>query len=67
MLTELLAFDKLNLSSLASSLRLARDNARQVREQLSTETWEHLNKLYLSTRDATAEKVWIHQPASFFR
>ena len=66
-LTQLLAFDKLNFSSLASSLRLARDNARQVREQLSTETWEHLNKLYLSTRDATAEKVWIHQPATFFR
>jgi uncharacterized alpha-E superfamily protein len=62
-----LAFERENSSSLVTSLRLARDNARQVREQLSTETWEHLNKLYLSTRDATAEQVWVHQPSQFFR
>lgn len=65
--TQLLAFDPDNFSSLVNSLRLARDNARQVREQLSTEVWEHLNKLYLGTRDATAQSIWIHQPATFFR
>ncbi len=34
-------------SSLITSLALARDNARQVREALSNEVWEHLNRLYL--------------------
>ena len=62
-----LAFGRESTSSLVNSLRLARDNARQVREQLSTETWEHLNKLYLGTRTATADAIWVHQPSQFFR
>ncbi len=36
-ITRSLAFDQRNRSSLISSLAFARDNARQVREQLSTE------------------------------
>ena len=65
--TQSLAFDRENASSLVSSLRFARDNARQVREQLSTEVWEHLNRLYLGTQGETIESVWVHQPALFFR
>jgi uncharacterized alpha-E superfamily protein len=65
--TKALAFDRTNPSSLISSLHSARDNARQVREQLSTEVWEHLNKLYLSTQSWTIEAVWVHQPAAYFR
>ncbi len=30
----------------------ARDNARQIREQISSEMWEQLNSLYLGVRDA---------------
>ncbi len=65
--TKSLAFDRTNPSSLISSLHAARDNARQVREQLSTEVWEHLNKLYLGTQSWTMEAVWVHQPAVYFR
>ncbi|HEY2070448.1 MAG TPA: alpha-E domain-containing protein [Rhizomicrobium sp.] len=65
--TQSLAFDKSNASSLVSSLRFARDNARQVREQLSTEVWEHLNRLHLTMQGETIESVWVHQPALFFR
>src|ERR1700743_1091195 len=36
-ITPALGFNRLNPSSLISSLRFARDTARQVREQLSTE------------------------------
>src|SRR5882724_973090 len=46
-MTQALAFDKMNPSSLHTSLKMARDNARHVREQLSTEVWENLNRLYL--------------------
>lgn len=67
LLTETLAFDRYNPSSLASSLRFARDNARQVREELSTEVWENLNRLYLRLQKVTIGDVWVHQPARFFR
>ncbi|MGH6869914.1 MAG: alpha-E domain-containing protein [Rhizomicrobium sp.] len=65
--TQSLAFDRHNASSLVSSLRFARDNARQVREQLSTEVWEHLNRLYLGAQGETIDSMWVHQPAQFFR
>jgi uncharacterized alpha-E superfamily protein len=65
--TNSLAFDRESPSSLVSSLHAARDNARQVREQLSTEVWEHLNKLYLGTQSWTMEAIWVHQPAAYFR
>jgi uncharacterized alpha-E superfamily protein len=66
-ITQRLAFDRANPSSLLSSLRMARDNARQVREQLSTEVWEHLNRLYLRLQPVTIESTWVHQPARVFR
>jgi uncharacterized alpha-E superfamily protein len=66
-ITQILAFDRVNPSSLLSSLRTARDAARQVREQLSSEVWEHLNRLYLRLQPATMESIWIHQPARIFR
>jgi len=66
-ITKALAFDRANPSSLVSSLRAARDNARQIREQLSTEVWEHINRLYLRTQSATIDAIWVHQPARFFR
>jgi uncharacterized alpha-E superfamily protein len=65
--TQSIAFDRANPSSLLSSLRLARDNARQVREQLSTEVWERLNRLYLRLQPVTIEAIWVHQPARIFR
>lgn len=65
--TERLAFDRNNPSSLFSSLAFARDNARQVREQLSTEVWQYLNGLYLRLSPVTAEAIWKGQPARLFR
>ena len=43
---ELLAYDAENPSSVVGSLRLARENARGLREILSTEVWEALNRTY---------------------
>ena len=54
----------LNPSSLIASLRMARDNARQVREQLSTEVWEHLNRLYLRLQPVTLARSGVHQPGA---
>ncbi len=44
--TEVLAYDADNPSSVAGSLRLARENARGLREVLPTEVWEALNRTY---------------------
>src|SRR5690242_17136022 len=66
-MTKALAFERRNPSSLISSLGAARENARQVREQLSTEVWEHLNRLYLNLQPITMEGIWVHQPARVFR
>lgn len=58
-----LLLDRLNASSLITSLRLARDNARQVREQLSNEVWENLNRLYLRLQLETVDDGGRDQPA----
>jgi uncharacterized alpha-E superfamily protein len=65
--TRAIALARANPSSLASSLSSARDNARQVREQLSTEVWEHLNRLYLRVQPLAIDEIWVHQPARTFR
>jgi uncharacterized alpha-E superfamily protein len=44
--TEMLAYDADNPSSVVGSLRLARENARGLREILATEVWEALNRTY---------------------
>lgn len=43
---ELLAYDTSNPSSVVGSLRLARENARGLREILATEVWEALNRTH---------------------
>jgi uncharacterized alpha-E superfamily protein len=46
-------FETRNSNSILSCINLARENARCIREQLSTETWERLNRLYLDLRGMT--------------
>jgi uncharacterized alpha-E superfamily protein len=44
---EFLTFDQQNVNSIRSCLRAARENARSVREIISSEMWELLNEFYL--------------------
>src|ERR1700690_4032126 len=66
-ITKRLAFSRDNDTSLITSLALARDNARQVREALSNEVWENLNRLYLRLSPVTMDSIWVHSPARLFR
>jgi len=43
-----LAFDKNNPNSICSCLAFARENARTVREVISSEMWMQINEMYLS-------------------
>ncbi len=62
-----LTLDKTEPSSVLNSIRVARDNARQVRELISTEMWEQLNRQYLAIHSAEVEQEWSAQPVPFLR
>jgi uncharacterized alpha-E superfamily protein len=61
-----LAFDGENPNSILSCLRAARENARTVREIISSEMWLNLNKFYLMVNDAAASGKGKAQPYEFF-
>jgi uncharacterized alpha-E superfamily protein len=44
---EFLTYDAANPNSIASCLRFARENARSVREAISSEMWTQVNSMYL--------------------
>ena len=47
---QFLTFDPENSNSIFSCLRSARENARSVRETISSEMWEQVNSLYLQAQ-----------------
>ena len=63
--TQLLTFDAKNKDSLVSCINSGRENARQIREQISSEMWEQLNHLYLDVRRADIGSIYA-QPHGFY-
>ena len=51
---QFLTFNAENLNSIYSCLRAARENARSVRETISSEMWEHVNSMYLQVQGQRA-------------
>ena len=64
---EFVTFEKKNPNSIISCISRARENARTVREQISSDMWEHLNKLYLYLRSEKARIDYRNAPHDFFR
>ncbi|MDA3903147.1 MAG: alpha-E domain-containing protein [Desulfuromusa sp.] len=62
---EFLTFDRNNPNSIHSCVRAARENARSVREYISSEMWEHLNTFYLMINSAAKEES-MDLPHQFF-
>lgn len=54
-LTRDLTFNNKSHASIANCIGNARENARQVRDELSSEQWQHLNRLYHNTMAAQRE------------
>ena len=50
-----LIFDSLNPASVTFCVNAARENARQVREEISTEQWQRLNRLFHHIRSPQAQ------------
>src|SRR5688572_420860 len=53
-----LTFDLENSNSILSCLAKARENARTMRDVISSEMWEQLNTFYLGIRNSKATQVW---------
>ncbi len=65
-LARLLTFDTGNSNSVVSCVMTARENARQVREQISSEMYEQLNRLYLRVISPDVQAEWDAAPYEFF-
>lgn len=61
-LVDSLVLDAGNRQSVVASVTGARENARQVREEISSDMWEQINGLYLRLKDARAEGTWSVRP-----
>jgi uncharacterized alpha-E superfamily protein len=62
-----LALEREDPGAVVVSLARARENARQVRDQITTETWERLNLLYLRVTAASAQDAFEDDPAAFLQ
>ena len=62
-----LTWSEENPSSLFSSLRFARENARTIRETISLEMWETLNDLWVFMNDRAARRLYRSDRHVFYR
>ncbi len=62
---QFLTFDDRNPNSIASCLYKARENARSIREIISSEMWEQVNRFYHIVREGSLPKV-LESPHPFF-
>lgn len=63
---EFMLWDSRNTNSVNECITYARENARSIREQISSEMWESVNRLYFLTRNASRAEV-LANPNEFFR
>ena len=61
-----LTFDREYPNSILSCIAAARENARSIREIISSEMWEHLNNFYLELTDAGSPDFALSDPQRFF-
>lgn len=61
-----LTFDRENPNSIASCLRQSRENARSVREIISSEMWEHINRFYLMLESTAGTDAVLENPHEFY-
>jgi uncharacterized alpha-E superfamily protein len=55
-----------NSNSIINCITTARENARHVREQISLEMWEEINRTYLWMKSQTLKKIQRQGPYEFF-
>jgi uncharacterized alpha-E superfamily protein len=63
---EFVLWHPLNPNAVTACITHARENARSVREQISSEMWEQINRLYFWLKDVDRTAV-INSPHDFFQ
>lgn len=63
---EFLTFDESNPNSIISCLCAARENARSIREIISAEMWEHVNRFYLLVQETEGLGPVMDNPYEFY-
>lgn len=63
---QFLTFDPDYPNSIYCCVREARENARSIREVISSEMWEQVNQFHLFLRDASGRKLVGEEPHEFF-
>ncbi len=66
-IVQTLMLDRSTPQSIIAMVARARDNAREVRNQLSSEMWEQINQLYLEVSRATIDYIWAGESHQLFR
>jgi uncharacterized alpha-E superfamily protein len=61
-LVDALMFDTGGRDSVMACVINARDNARHIRERISSEMWEQLNALFLRLKEARSDTGWSARP-----
>ena len=65
---DFMTFDMRNPNSISSALYMARENARTVRESISVEMWEQINRVYLMMKDAGKGALqYTEDPRAFYK
>ncbi len=62
---QFLSFDEENENSIVSCVARARENARTIREIISSVVWEQLNKFFFMVRSAAQFQATLDQPQEF--
>lgn len=65
--TEFLVFNRHHPNSIAGCLSAARENARTIREHLSTDMWEQINRTYLWITSKSARQSFERNHYEFFQ
>ena len=66
-LADFLTFEPENRGSVVSLWAMSRENARQARQEITSEMWGQLNRSYLTLRDTELQSFWNKEPDNFYR
>lgn len=66
-LTDYMTFEADNANSVLALWARSRENARQARQEITSEMWGHLNRYYLTLKETQLQSFWKKEPEQFFR
>jgi uncharacterized alpha-E superfamily protein len=61
-ITRALTFESSNPASIMACIAIARENTRQARQEITSEMWEQVNRLYLRLQHAGMAEKWMVEP-----